>query len=214
MKESLPILYSFRRCPYAMRARFALVYSGIKCELREVDLKNKPQELLEISPKGTVPVLLLPDNTIIEESMDIINYALKHNDPDQWLCKDLKLLDDIVTRMDNKFISVLRKYKYYSRHPEQSKEYYLKQAEEQFIIWLEEKLRRSAYITGEKISNVDIVIFPFIRQFSLVDQEWFDNSKYNHIKQWLQSFINNPIYDIVMQKHLPWQRGDKNKVFL
>lgn len=214
MQEHLPILYSFRRCPYAMRARFALAYSGFKCELREVDLKNKPQELIDISPKATVPVLLLSDGTLIEESMDIINYALKYNDPDNWSYIDSEFFDYIVKKNDHEFVPALQKYKYHDRHPEQSKEYYLKQSENVFLIWLEEKLKKSTYLAGDQISSADIAIFPFVRQFVMSDQLWFDNSEYNNIRRWLQIFLNNPIYTIIMKKHSPWQNGSTSTVFL
>jgi glutathione S-transferase len=204
MHGKLPILYSFRRCPYAMRARFSLAYSGLQYELREVDLKNKPQELLEVSPKGTVPVLLFSDGTIIEESMDIIHYALKYNDPDNWFCQNSAILDYIVNKNDNEFVPVLRKYKYHERYPNQSKEYYLKQAEDLFIVWLEETLSGSNYLVNNQISSADIALFPFVRQFVMADQIWFNNSKYNNIRRWLESFISHPLYNIIMKKHLPY----------
>ncbi|MBT4921452.1 MAG: glutathione S-transferase [Rickettsiales bacterium] len=200
MTNNLPILYSFRRCPYAIRSRLALIYSNIKCELREVDLKNKPKELLNISPKATVPVLVCPDGTIIDESIDIIHYALKQNDPDGWALQQPELSDIIIKRNDIEFTDILRKYKYHERYSD-SQEVYLKQAEKIFITWLEKQLEQNYYVTGSKISIADIAIFPFIRQFAKADQQIFDNSNYVCIKRWLQNFTDNPILHIAMKKN-------------
>lgn len=213
MPASLPILYSFRRCPYAMRARLGLAYSGLKCELREVALKNKPQELRDISPKATVPVLLLPDGTVIEQSLDIIHYALACNDPDGWLYPDKAQVTAIIQKNDTEFTTVLHKYKYHERYPEGSKTDYLKQTEEVFISWLEETLQNSSYIMGQKISIADIAIFPFIRQWALADEEWFEISTYVHIRKWLESITNTVLYERVMIKHIPWKQGDAVVLF-
>ncbi|MBT4989796.1 MAG: glutathione S-transferase [Rickettsiales bacterium] len=183
-----------------MRARIALIYSGIKCELCEVDLKNKPKELLQISPKATVPVLLLPDGIIIDESIDIIRYALKQNDPDGWASQNTEAANKIIIKNDIEFTPILRKYKYHTRYSD-SQEVYLTQAENIFIIWLETQLEQTNYVTGNKISIADIAIFPFIRQFIKADQTRFDNSKYVHIRRWFQYWTDNPIFDIAMRKH-------------
>lgn len=213
MPASLPILYSFRRCPYAMRARLALAYSGIKCELREVDLKNKPQELRDISPKATVPALLLPDGRVIEQSLDIIHYALACNDTDGWLYPDKAQVAALIQKNDTEFVMVMHKYKYYERYPEASKAVYLKQTEEVFISWLEEILHSSSYIMGQKISIADIAIFPFIRQWALADEEQFECSPYVHIRKWLGSITNTALYERVMGKHTPWKQGDAVVLF-
>lgn len=204
MSNNYQILYSFRRCPYAMRARFALAYSNIKCEVREVDLKNKPSELLEISPKGTVPVLLLRGGEIIDESVDIINYAININDPDGWSNFDCDDIKSIIDKNDNEFAPSLRKYKYHDRY-EESQGFYLKKAEEAFLIFLEEQLQKNPYVLGSAMSIADVAIFPFIRQFAMVNQAWFDQSSYINIKRWLDIFLNNPIYAKIMEKHSPYR---------
>lgn len=208
-----PILYSFRRCPYAIRARFALAYSGVECELREVDLKNKPQELFDLSPKATVPVLLLPNGEIIKESMDIIHYALAYNDPEKWCYPNTTLTNAIICKNDTIFVPTLHKYKYYQRYPEESKATYLQQTELVFISEIEEILQHSSYIAGQQISLVDIAIFPFIRQWALADREWFDHSPYSHIRKWLEGIMSTALYDKVMEKHTPWQPKDDVIIF-
>lgn len=200
MNEILPILYSFRRCPYAIRSRLALIYSGVKCELFEVDLRNKPKALLDLSPKATVPVLLLPCGKVIEESIDIMHYALKQNDPDGWTAQGLGVIDAIIKKNDIEFTPALRKYKYYERY-EGSKDVYLKQAEDIFIIWLERQLQQAHYVSGNRISLADIAIVPFVRQFAKADQGWFDNSCYVGIKRWLQDLTDSAIFNVAMEKH-------------
>ncbi len=204
-----PILYSFRRCPYAMRARMALIYSGITCELREVDLKNKPQELLDISPKATVPVLLLAEGGVIEQSMDIIYYALSYHDPDGWLYPDAAHVTACIHHNDTEFVNVLHRYKYHQRYPEASQADYLQQTEVSYISQLEKTLGNSSYVMGQKLSIADIAIFPFVRQWALVDKEWFANSPYVHIRQWLQTISNAAFYERAMTKHTAWKRGDR-----
>lgn len=209
---NLPILYSFRRCPYAMRARMALLYAGIKCELREVDLKNKPQTMLEYSPKGTVPVLILQSGKIIEESLDIIDYALSQNDPKNLLQNEDGIESDIqnvIARADNEFIKLVSRYKYFERFPEQSQAEYLKQIEEQFLDSYESQLENNSYIVSDKETRADMAIIPFIRQFAYVDKEYLANSKYKNIYRWLHHYIDNDSFDVVMQKHSPWQDGDE-----
>lgn len=210
----LPLLYSFRRCPYAMRARFALVYSGIACHLREVHLKHKPPSLLDISPKGTVPVLVLPDGTVIDESLDIIAYALTYHDPDGLATQAPKEAAALIARNDNEFTPILRRYKYHERYLQESKEDYLKQAETLFIEPLEERLARHAYLTGNAISVADVAIFPFIRQFAMAGQGWFDRCPYAHLRRWLQGFLDHPLFERIMVKHAPWREGDKVTLLL
>ena len=211
-----PILYSFRRCPYAMRARFALAYSGIICYLREVDLKHKPQAMLDISPKGTVPVLQLPDGSIIDESLEIIHYALSQNDPNGWsdVSADKQAeIDRLIKKNDTEFTPLLRKYKYFERYPESLQQDYRQEIEALFLRDLEKRLGQHAYIAGEHISTADIAIFPYIRQFAYADEEWFFTSGYTYIIKWLQGFLDDPLFDIVMRKYMPWKEGDVTVVF-
>ena len=209
---SLPILYSFRRCPYAMRARMALHYSNINCILREVDLKNKPSAMLEISPKGTVPVLQLPDGRLIEESLEIIYYSLDQNDPEGLnnLSSETTLkARHLIEKNDMEFVGILRKYKYFERYPENTQVSYRNQAEELFLIGYEQMLEGQDFLLGKK-SVADIAILPFIRQFALADEEWFFNSKYKNLIKWLNAIIQSEAFEVkVMAKHQTWKEGDK-----
>jgi glutathione S-transferase len=216
MSVSLPILYSFRRCPYAMRARMAMVYSQLICELREVDFKCKPATLLEISPKGTVPVLCLADGEVIDESLDIMEHALKQHDPDGWNnLSDIQTQQakQLIKRNDSEFVHVLRAYKYFERYPEQSKEYYREQCQGEYIDSIEGILGKTAYLLGDNVSIADIALLPFIRQFAGADQAWFDGSPYGHTKRWLNQFLGSDMFQRAMVKHPAWKEGDVAVVF-
>ena len=207
---TIPILYSFRRCPYCMRAHMALKQAGIKVELREVKLSDMPEELLAVSPDKTVPVLVLVDGTAIDESWEIVKWALAQNDPGNWLGEDNALLLDaemLVETNDYSFKEDLDHYKYADRFPEQNKEDY-RQACEEFIVELEEALSESPYLIAEHLSLADIGVFPFIRQFSLVDIEWFQQAPYPNVQQWLKGLIHSELFENVFQKHEIWKKGD------
>ena len=211
MSQALPILYSFRRCPYAMRARMALHYSEINCELREVSLKNKPDALINISPKATVPVMHLTDGTIIDESLDIIHYAISQNDPEgiSNVSKNLQeQIDELIAINDSEFASLLRKYKYFEKHPEESQESYRKKIEANFLTKYEMMLDGNKFLFGKK-SIADIAILPFIRQFAFVDEEWFFNSSYKNLINWLNMALESDVFEnIILAKHNPWkERG-------
>lgn len=215
--SQLPVLYSFRRCPYAMRARMALVYSGVQCVLREVELKNKPQSLLEYSPKGTVPVMVLPDGSIVEESLDLVNYALNFNDPSGLLAVNDEVSKDIeslIDKNDTDFVKWLTRYKYFERFPEQSQTEYLNIIQENYFNNFETRLSSHSYIAADQRTKADIVLVPFVRQFALADKEYFYNSKYTKIIAWLDEFLSEPNFEIVMQKHKPWQEGDEEILLL
>jgi len=199
--SNLPILYSFRRCPYAIRARYALAHKNITYILREVDLKNKPEAMLDISPKGSVPVMLLPDGTVIDESLDIISYAWSVN-----------VSSELIKHYDNDFTPLLKKYKYFEHHPEHTQNYYRTQIESNFLTKINTILEKHHYLTGDTLTPDDIAIIPFIRQFVFVDKEWFDDSDYTYIKNWLYSIINTAIFDSVMQKFSPWKEEDNEIV--
>ena len=203
-----PILYSFRRCPYAMRARMAIAYSGVDVELREVLLSNKPKSMLECSPKGTVPVLVLPDKTVIDESRDIICWALSQNDPDEWgLANNSSLMaiaNELIDENDASFKQSLDQYKYHVSHPEHSAEFYREKGEV-FLKKLNVRLSATTYLLGDKISIADIAIFPFVRQFAHVDREWFYQSSYTKLQDWLDDFLQSDLFEEVMQKHSMWE---------
>ncbi|WP_233702865.1 glutathione S-transferase [Iodobacter fluviatilis] len=212
----LPILYSFRRCPYAMRARMAIQYSGIQVELREIVLRDKPAELLLASPKGTVPVLILNNENVIEQSLDIMQWALFQNDPQQWLCQQSTALSTQIAQLidhnDRVFKTHLDQYKYADRYPDQPKEYYCHQGE-LFLRDLETRLAQTPFLLSNKISLADVAIFPFIRQFAGVDPKWFDSAPYPKLKLWLNFFCNSRDYQNIMQKFAVWQAGARPFIF-
>lgn len=195
------ILYSFRRCPYAMRARMAIAVSGIQVELREVVLRDKPQALLDISPKATVPVLQTNEGTIIDESLDIMHWALQQSDPENWLAD---IDHDLISNNDGDFKHWLDHYKYADRYPEYSEEYYRQQGEKTLLA-LENRLEKTAYLAGDSITFTDIAIFPFIRQFSAVDLIWFETAPYPKLRAWLQALINSVLFQKTMVKYQPWE---------
>ena len=193
-------LFTYRRCPYAIRSRLALYQAGIDYESIEISLKNKPGDFLALSPKGTVPLLVQSDGKIIEESLEIMLWALNINDREHWVLKDNDLCQKLIFENDFHFKKNLDKYKYADRFPEHPKEYYRSQCEI-FLNALEEKLQFKLYLIEDRISIADIAIFPFIRQFRLVDENWFLNSKYDALKKWLNGLINSCMFKEVMKKN-------------
>ncbi|MDT7849780.1 glutathione S-transferase [Methylophilus sp. VKM B-3414] len=196
---ALPILYSYRRCPYAMRARMAIWAANIQVEVREISLREKPAHLLQISPKGTVPVLQLPDGTVLEQSLDIMQWALAQNDPQGWLNADHDAVNALITINDGEFKQALDRYKYPDRYHEQAQLVYREQGE-QFLQRLEAALEQHDYLLGDKPSMADVAIFPFIRQFAAVDADWFASSAYPKLRVWLEGWLQSPLFEKVMQK--------------
>lgn len=195
-----PKLFTYRRCPYAIRSRLALYQAGIDYEPIEISLKDKPSDFLVLSQKGTVPVLLQSDGKFIEESLEIMLWALNINDPDHWILKDGDVSQKLILENDFNFKKNLDRYKYADRFPGNSKEYYRSQCEI-FLNLLNAKLELKKYLMEDKISLADIAIFPFVRQFFLVDENWFLNCKYDVLKKWLHSFIDSQIFKEVMKKN-------------
>ena len=192
------MLYSFRRCPYAIRARLAITYANVAVDLREVELKNKPQAMLAISPKGTVPVLQLPDGTVIEESLDIMCWALAQHDPAHWLA--IQPTDyALIQWNDGEFKYYLDRYKYADRYPEFAADYYRQQAEA-FLAVLENRLLTAKYLAGNNFTLLDAAIFPFIRQFAGVDEAWFKASEYHALNAWLGAMVQSGLFNAVMVK--------------
>ena len=212
-KNNLPILYSFRRCPYAMRARMAIHISGQKCELREVLLRDKPPSMLEYSAKGTVPVLILQDGKVIDESLDVIDWALNLNDPDDWQrSKDKEKTKELIKINDGEFKYHLDRYKYSKRYDNEDPEFHRKKCLK-FIELINNELNNSEYIFDDNISYADIVLLPFIRQFRIADIEWFDSLPYDNLKKWLSSFLDSSLLNSIMKKYDLWKEGDKSIVF-
>lgn len=196
----LPILYSYRRCPYAMRARMALDDAGIAVEIREVSLKQKPPHMLLVSPKGTVPVMVLPDGRVLEQSLDIMRWALQQRDASSWLDCDMEQAMLLVAENDGTFKQHLDRYKYADRFPEYPSEHYRAQGEI-FLAKLEQYLQGDDFLLGDAIRFADIAIFPFIRQFAAVDPVWFESACYPRLKLWLQYFIESELFQRIMVKY-------------
>lgn len=218
MSAVLPRLYSFRRCPYAMRARLGLVFAELKVELREIVLRNKPEQMLAISPKGTVPVLELlanddsHENIVIEESREILEWALEQNDPQGLLNIEPEKANALIDQNDNEFKQWLDRYKYADRYPEMTELEYRQKGEE-FLQVLEELLTNNKYLLGSNISMADIGIVPFVRQFAHVNRDVFYSLPYPNLQQWLKDWLEHPIFKQVMIKYPPWQEGDALVVF-
>lgn len=211
--SQLPVLYSFRRCPYAMRARVALAQAGQRVELREVLLRDKPEQMLTLSPKATVPVLQLADTQILEESLDIMHWALQQHDTEGWLQAEPESTRELIAENDGPFKGALDRYKYHTRHPEQPREHYRAQGE-QFLQTLETRLEQNggAALCRKTISLADAAIFPFIRQFAGADAAWFAEAPYPHLRKWLTGLVNDPLFLRVMRKRKPWQAGQPSVI--
>lgn len=202
-----PVLYSFRRCPYAMRARMALWISGTVCELREVKLSAKPPELLAASPKGTVPVLVLPDGEVIDESLAIMRWALARHDPEHWLAGDDHALIDLI---DGPFKHHLDRYKYPDRYQHEPGIDRIDHRGECLAILSDLNFRLSdrAQLLGERRSLTDIALLPFVRQFASTDRLWFDAQPIPYVQDWLEDHLASPLFAAVMGKFAPWKAGD------
>jgi glutathione S-transferase len=201
---ALPVLYSFRRCPYAIRARLALRAAGIRCTLREVVLRDKPPELIACSPKATVPVLVLEDGEVIDESLDIMVWTLSRNDPDGWLKVDNRAARRLIDENDGEFKAAIDRYKYPDRYPDAGRETY-RASGEVFLEKLESRLEKNSHLFGDHTSLADIALLPFVRQFAYVDMDWFRASRYQAVKAWLQRFLESARFASVMEKYPAWR---------
>ncbi|MFT2110051.1 glutathione S-transferase [Marinomonas sp. 2405UD68-3] len=226
LKESginLPILYSFRRCPYAIRTRYVLAFLGVKVELREVVLKDKPDELLSLGGRSTVPQLI--DNGVrFEESLDIIFWAIeksqKSTPEHDALAEQLwpndedvqAVIKEWIDENDNEFKGWLDKYKYSDRFPEYTETFYREKGEV-FLEKLECRLKESSFLLGDQITLLDIAIFPFVRQFSGVNMSWFEGSRYLNLRRWLSMFIESELFKTVMEKYPKWESGQEKTRF-
>jgi glutathione S-transferase len=203
----LPILYSFRRCPFAIRARMALSYARVAVEHREVLLRNKPRAMLLASAKATVPVLVLPDGRVIDESIDVMRWALEQKDPDHWWSDELASdSHELVRQCDFDFKVSLDRYKYADRHPDNPPAFYRGQAEG-FLDQLEQKLTSRQYLLADQLTFSDVALFPFVRQFAMVDKPWFDQAPYPNLQTWLQVLLDSVLFTGVMAKYPPWQEA-------
>ncbi len=202
--NQLPVLYSFRRCPYAIRARLALRVANVKVDIREISLRNKPKELMEKSPNNTVPVLVLSDGMVIHESRDIMQWAL---DGKEWLENfdnhRLSTFNELIDANDNQFKPRLDFYKYSVRYPEKTETNYRRECYF-YLIQLEAYLLKNDYLSGSKMSLADLAIYPFIRQFAAVDRDWFMLSQFIHLRAWCEKIGSSPLFTSVMVKYPQW----------
>jgi glutathione S-transferase len=192
----LPILYSYRRCPYAMRARMALKLAGIDVEIREISLRDKPTHMLQVSPKATVPVLILADGNVIDESLEIMLFALKGH---ALGASNNAACGALILENDTNFKQALDAYKYPERHSNKSQIEHRADAEV-FLQKLENLLSQNTCLLQAPPSMADIAIFPFVRQFAAVDAVWFESSPYPKLRAWLNDWIESELFKSVMQK--------------
>ena len=203
-----PILYNFRRCPYAIRARLALVHAKVNVEIREVVLRNKPKEFLATSPSGTVPSLKLT-NTVLDESLDIMKWALIQNDP-------IDLMDmpgygfDLISECDGNFKKALDRTKYPNKFPD-TDPIASRDTAALFLHKLEKIL--SPNLFGTRLSIADLAILPFVRQFAHIDQDWFYDQDWINLIKWVDNFKQSSVFISIMTKLAPWQRGDQPIMF-
>ncbi len=194
-----------------MRARMALVASGAEVMLREVLLKGKPAELLAASPKATVPVLVLSDGRVVEESLDVMQWALEYRDPLNWL-EGEALESDWISACDGDFKHWLDRYKYSERYPEHTAEDYRQKAET-FVQKLEDWLSVSDWVGGDAANAVDVALFPFIRQFAGVDPSWWQQAPYPKVRLWLENWLNSALFSAIMAKYPRWESGQPGERF-
>ena len=214
LPQDAPILYSFRRCPYAMRARLALLVSGIRCEMREITLAHKPSNMLEASPKGTVPVLVLKDR-VLDQSLDIMHWALGQNDPEGWSTSGQTLDEEaraLVRMCDEAFKTHLDRYKYPNRYdlPNGLAD---REAGSVYLDQLNTKLMQSKFLMGAKWSWVDAAIAPFVRQFARTDRVWFDAQAWTPLQNWLTQFEQSESFIAVMHRYKIWYEGARPVAF-
>lgn len=213
---SLPILYSLRQCPYAMRARIGILLAEQQVILRDIIMTNIPQEMFDASAKGEVPTLVLNDSSVIDESLDIMIWALKQSDPRNLLYSQkenaFEEMLTLIERSDNQFVEALKQYKAASRYHDDA-ETERRQQCEIFIEYLEESLIKREFIFGNTPSLVDYAILPFIRQFSRVDRKWFLHSPYPKLRNWLERHYQNPLFSRAMKKYPQWLNKKETVIF-
>lgn len=219
--HSLPILYSFRRCPYAMRARLAIAVSGQQTELREVILRNKPLALLNASPKATVPVLV-DDGVVIDQSLDIMLWALQRHDPQAWLSacgaatnggEALNQMLALINHCDHVFKHHLDRYKYPNRYDLPDGVADRDAAAAWLVENLSHRLQEGGQLFGAQSSLADMAILPFVRQYANTDKTWFYAQPWPELVRWLDQFLNSTLFASVMEKHTPWQEHEQGVLF-
>ena len=212
---NLPILYSFRRCPYAIRARLALAIAAIPCQLIEVSLRSKPASLLEASPKGTVPVLVLPNGTVLEQSLDIMQWALAQRDPAHWLAPSEGTQANmlaLIEECDSGFKQALDRCKYPGRYPDGNAAVARAQAV-QWLQGLQARLVQHEFLFGSHAALADMAIAPFVRQFAGIDATWWHAQPWPHLNAWLAQWQASRLFDSVMHKLPAWIDGTAGVLF-
>lgn len=210
MTDALPLLYSFRRCPYAMRARLALTVASHRWVHREVDLQDRPAELYAASAKGTVPVLVLAKGAVIDESLEVMRWALAERDPLRWLPEDAQeelAIDELLAACDGPFKHHLDRYKYGSRHPEEDPAEHREQASAILMEW-NARLAKHGHLIRGQACLADMALFPFVRQFAFADRSWFDGQAWPKLIAWLDELTSSELFEVVMTKRVPWKAGD------
>jgi len=202
--QSSPIFWTFRRCPYAIRARLAIASAGIRVELREIQLKNKPKAFLETSASATVPALRIGDQ-VFDESLDIMVWALKQNDPEGLLQMPASGWD-LISENDGPFKSALDHTKYAVRYPNLDENAERSKAAK-FLLKLDRQLADGSWLFGSNPTLADLAISPFVRQFANTDRTWFDNQPWPALIAWLDRFLQSDAFTHVMAKHQPWSEG-------
>lgn len=198
-----------------MRARMAVHASGLTVELRDILLKDKPAAMIEASPKATVPVLILEKGSVIDESLDIVHWALAENDPENWYPATpdrRRQMEELIEENDGPFKSALDRYKYHVRFPEAGKEDYRADGE-QFLAKLDSRLSENEYLFGDHPTYADICIFPFVRQFANSDRDWFDQAPYPHLHRWLEMWLTSPRFKAIMKKQPLWKENSEPVYF-
>ncbi len=214
-ETNLPVLWTFRRCPYAMRARLALAVSKTPLEWREIILRDKPAAMLQASPKGTVPVLVLPDGTVLEESLDIMYWALERHDPEGWLrLTDPQKQDTqkLIAQSDGDFKFHLDRTKYHTRYEGADPKFHRAEALKILCRW-EQRLNIAGQFLGTRPSLADMAIFPFVRQFANIDRQWFSTQRLPALQKWLATHIGSALFTQIMEKRPLWQDGDAPLLF-
>ena len=219
--QTRPILYSFRRCPYAMRARMAIKVANLNCELREIVLRDKPEEMLALSPKATVPVLLRPDGSVLDESFDIMQWALAQNDPDGWRQpergNEAEMLA-LIARIEGPFKRHLDRYKYANRYAEENEGVGVDPVEQrdaamEILKALDERLQTSRYLFGDRLSLADAATAPFVRQYANTGLSWFSDQPIPELQKWLARILESDLFLDIMHKYPPWKSGDPTVSF-
>ncbi|NNE24227.1 MAG: glutathione S-transferase [Rhizobiales bacterium] len=213
--DARPVLYSFRRCPYAMRARMAIAASNTICEIREVSLKDKPEGMVTASPKATVPVLVMADDTVIDQSLEIMLWTLGQNDPHGWLTPETGDLDAMLALIDqteDPFKIHLDRYKYSVRYEGADPAFHRTEAVK-FLEALDSRLEDTIHLFGDRPALADYAIFPFIRQFANTDRDWFDALSLPALQAWLETHLASDLFKSIMAKRAFWHSGQVPELF-